>query len=33
VWPDFNVADVCIIVGVVALITDLLSREALARST
>ncbi len=32
-WPDFNIADVCIIVGVVALITDLLAREALARST
>lgn len=31
-WPDFNVADVCIILGVVALMTDLLSREALARS-
>ncbi len=31
-WPDFNVADVCIIMGVVALMTDLLSREAMARS-
>ena len=31
-WPDFNIADVCIILGVVALMTDLLSREALARS-
>ncbi len=31
-WPDFNVADVCIVVGVVALTTDLLSREAVARA-
>ena len=31
-WPDFNVADVCIIVGVLALVTDLLSREAMARA-
>lgn len=31
-WPDFNIADVCIILGVVALMTDLLSREAMARS-
>lgn len=32
-WPDFNLADICIIVGVVALMTDLLSREALARAS
>jgi signal peptidase II len=32
-WPDFNVADVCIVMGVAALITDLLSREAMARAT
>lgn len=32
-WPDFNLADLCIVVGVVALMTDLLSREALARAT
>lgn len=31
-WPDFNVADLCIIMGVLALITDLLSREAMARA-
>ena len=31
-WPDFNIADVCIIVGVAALILDLLSREATART-
>jgi signal peptidase II len=31
-WPDFNVADVCIILGVGALITDLLSREAMSRA-
>ena len=32
-WPDFNVADVCIVLGVAALMTDLLSREAIARAT
>lgn len=32
-WPDFNIADLCIIMGVVALMTDLLSREAMARSS
>jgi signal peptidase II len=32
-WPDFNVADVCIIMGVAALMTDLLSREAMSRAT
>lgn len=32
-WPDFNTADVCIVMGVVALITDLLSREAVLRSS
>lgn len=31
-WPDFNVADICIILGVAALITDLLSREATSRA-
>jgi signal peptidase II len=31
-WPDFNVADLCIVVGVVALMTDLLSRESVARA-
>jgi len=31
-WPDFNVADVCIILGVGALMTDLLSREAMSRA-
>ncbi len=31
-WPDFNVADLCIIMGVAALITDLLSREAMSRA-
>ena len=31
-WPDFNVADVCIVMGVLALTTDLLSREAVARA-
>lgn len=30
-WPDFNLADACIVLGVTALITDLLSREATAR--
>jgi len=32
-WPDFNVADVCIVMGVLALITDLLSREAMVRAS
>lgn len=31
-WPDFNVADLCIIMGVGALMTDLLSREAISRA-
>ena len=31
-WPDFNVADVCIVMGVAALMTDLLSREATSRA-
>ena len=31
-WPDFNVADLCIIMGVAALMTDLLSREAMSRA-
>jgi signal peptidase II len=31
-WPDFNIADLCIVMGVVALTTDLLSREAVARA-
>ena len=31
-WPDFNVADVCIVMGVAALMTDLLSREAMSRA-
>lgn len=31
-WPDFNVADICIIMGVAALMIDLLSREAVARA-
>jgi signal peptidase II len=31
-WPDFNVADVCILAGVAVLIIDLLSREALQRA-
>ncbi len=32
-WPDFNVADLCIVMGVVALMVDLFSREALARAS
>lgn len=31
-WPDFNIADVCIVLGVAALTTDLLSREAMSRA-
>ena len=31
-WPDFNVADLCIVVGVLALTTDLLTREAITRA-
>lgn len=31
-WPDFNAADVCIVMGVAALMTDLLSREAISRA-
>jgi signal peptidase II len=31
-WPDFNVADVCIVLGVGALMMDLLSREAMSRA-
>lgn len=31
-WPDFNVADVCIVMGVAALMTDLLTREAVSRA-
>ena len=31
-WPDFNVADVCIIVGVGSLMVDLLAREASSRA-
>ncbi len=31
-WPDFNVADLCIIMGVAALMTDLLTREAMSRA-
>ena len=31
-WPDFNVADLCIVVGVLSLTTDLLSREAVSRA-
>lgn len=31
-WPDFNVADMCIVLGVAALMTDLLSREAMSRA-
>ena len=31
-WPDFNVADICIVLGVAALMTDLLSREAMSRA-
>jgi signal peptidase II len=32
VWPDFNLADVGIVVGVVALIADLLVHEASSRA-
>ncbi len=31
-WPDFNIADICIVLGVASLMIDLLSREAAARS-
>ena len=31
-WPDFNTADLCIVMGVAALMTDLLSREAASRA-
>jgi signal peptidase II len=31
-WPNFNVADVCVFVGVGALVIDLLSREATERA-
>ena len=31
-WPDFNVADVCIVAGVAVLVIDLLSREATERA-
>jgi signal peptidase II len=31
-WPDFNLADVCIVMGVASLIVDLLSREAMSRA-
>jgi signal peptidase II len=31
-WPDFNVADVCVCVGVAVLVIDLLSREATERA-
>jgi len=31
-WPDFNVADVCVFVGVAVLVIDLLSREATERA-
>lgn len=31
-WPDFNIADICIVLGVVSLMIDLLSREAESRS-
>ena len=32
-WPDFNLSDICIVMGVAALMTDLLAREAIARSS
>lgn len=31
-WPDFNLADVCIVIGVAVLVIDLLSREATERA-
>lgn len=31
-WPDFNVADICIVMGVGSLIVDLLAREAQQRA-
>ena len=31
-WPDFNTADLCIVMGVAALMIDLLSREAMSRA-
>jgi len=32
-WPDFNVADACIVTGVAILVIDLLSREASERAS
>ena len=31
-WPDFNLADFCIVLGVASLMIDLLSREGISRS-
>jgi len=31
-WPDFNLADLCIVTGVVALLIELLAREGAARA-
>jgi signal peptidase II len=31
-WPNFNVADMCVFIGVAALLVDLLSREATERA-
>ncbi len=31
-WPDFNIADACIVVGVTALILDLLASEGASRA-
>jgi signal peptidase II len=31
-WPDFNVADTCIVLGVTALIIELLASEGAARA-
>lgn len=31
-WPHFNVADIAIVVGMLALVVDLLAREAVSRS-
>ncbi len=32
-WPDFNVADLCIVLGVASLMIDLLSREGISRAS
>ena len=32
-WPDFNLADFCIVMGVASLMIDLLSREVISRAS